>query len=309
MLGKLYPRTTGRVGFTLIELLVVISIIAILVAALLAATSGTTESARAVKCLSNLRALAQARNSISKFYAGSYQDQDLSSRQLKYTEFPGWISWLSNRGDPFGKHSGNAAKSPVSVKPSTFDMTNEDDRRYALTNGTMWIATARNPSLYTCPTHVKFWQDQRSVTPVWSYVASCSFGYDPSCGKRASCAMAQTTGRNERTVIFAELPLDLNGDEWQKDCVLQYKAYSANSSERKQFTTSWEGTAESIGFVHKTNRGRKCAHVVFVDGHVEKILEPQGAGGISVEDLTALLCEGKDIAFDGNAYSEIQEED
>ena len=49
----------SRGGFTIIELLVVIGIIGVLAGVLLASFSGGTESARAAKCLSNMRNLAQ----------------------------------------------------------------------------------------------------------------------------------------------------------------------------------------------------------------------------------------------------------
>ena len=47
-------------GFTLVELLVVIGILGILSAVLIGSFAGGTESARAVKCLTNMRNLATA---------------------------------------------------------------------------------------------------------------------------------------------------------------------------------------------------------------------------------------------------------
>ena len=48
-----------RKAFTLIELLVVIGIIAVLVVVLTGLFAGSTEQARAAKCLANMRNLAQ----------------------------------------------------------------------------------------------------------------------------------------------------------------------------------------------------------------------------------------------------------
>ena len=49
-------------AFSLIELLVVIGILAILMGVLVVTTSGGTESARAARCLTNMRSLATACN-------------------------------------------------------------------------------------------------------------------------------------------------------------------------------------------------------------------------------------------------------
>jgi len=71
------PRTLEAVadrGFTLIELLVVIAIIALLIGILLPALGAAVGSARALKCQTNLRTMAQAIHSHAHDFDGFHQD-------------------------------------------------------------------------------------------------------------------------------------------------------------------------------------------------------------------------------------------
>ena len=112
----------ARRAFTIIELLVVVGIIGILAGVLLASFSGGTEAARAAKCLSNMRNLAQAAISCAasnKYgyypYAGSHAALGVDGEGKTYfRENVGWISWLSKndeyythgtRGGPAGSRS------------------------------------------------------------------------------------------------------------------------------------------------------------------------------------------------------------
>jgi len=308
-------------GFTLVELLVVIGIIGILSGILLAVTGRGTESARAAKCLSNLRSLAQGANSAameSGWYplAGSIQEVGVGGRKLVYNEKVGWISWLSNHGDPFGNVSGNKPTSPASVDVCKFNETNEEDVRYAMTNGTIWKAVGKVKDVYTCPTHLLHCQRKKVGTPNWSYVMNAKFGHDYSQGAKGVKGGIEygKLARADRILLFAELPtidpktgdsIAGQGDDWQKDCTLQYKASVCG----KTYGKNWSGKAESVGFVHKTNKGRYCGHVAFADGHVEKLLSPLDGKGLTGEQLTTILCEGKDYSFDGSQYTEVKETD
>jgi len=65
-------RRRPILGFTLVELLVMIGIISVLIAILLPALSAARESAKTIKCLSNLRQLATAAQIYCNTFNGSY---------------------------------------------------------------------------------------------------------------------------------------------------------------------------------------------------------------------------------------------
>src|SRR5690606_13591035 len=72
-LGELHMKrnTTARKGFTLVELLVVIGIIALLISILLPTLSRARDSARAIKCGSNVRSIAQGLIGYSTDFEGN----------------------------------------------------------------------------------------------------------------------------------------------------------------------------------------------------------------------------------------------
>lgn len=301
-----------RRGFTLVELLVVMGIIGVLSAVLLMSIGKTSDSARAAKCLFNMRTLALGANSIamsSRWYpfGGSFQHITTYRNQISHYECVGWVSWLS-MSHPFGGHPRN----PVAVQIPTFDLDfANDDGAFALTNGTMWRAVNKNRSVYLCPEHALAYQRANSGrSPLWSYVMNSYFAYDYSQGKRAvGYGMRREYGKlknAERILMFAELPINdpesgqpmTYANDAMKDPTLQYNA----SVQGKKLGASWNGTPEFMGFNHTTGRKEHCGHVAFADGHVETLMQPKGTGGLTVQELTAVLCEGLDYSFDGNTY-------
>ena len=314
-------RRRSCAAFTLIELLVVIGIIAVLAGVMAVAFGGATETARAAQCLSNMKSLAQAANATAMrggWYpaGGTFERVDLSGTKTIYVENRGWINWLSNRGDPYRKQTGeNYATSHQSVDVCPFYGTgDEDDATYAITNGAIWTATGKNRSIYTCPTHVRYRQDQKMTAPNWSYVMNAKFGYDYSQGSRAvgGGIVYGSLSRADRTLMFAELPMwtiegqtttpvsDENGAA--ADCTLQYRATVDSGT----YGTSWGGTPESIGFNHRVGKRSFVGHIAYADGHAAKITWVE-SGGLSADQLTTLLCEGKDVAFDGQTYKELKD--
>ena len=324
-------------AFSLVELLVVIGIIGVLAGVLLVSFSGGVEAARAAKCLTNMRNLAQitiatAARTSSQYYplAGS-RAIVAAEEDTVYLEQVGWISWLS-KNDEYGMH-GHGAQHPknfVSLDNASAYSTVGDngDAVFAITNGTVWQCANGNREVYTCPEHVLAAQ-KAGVEVNWSYVMNAYFGYDWSDGQKAVVArnvnesdgrVGLNTSRLDRTLLFAELPFNdhevgggrietdfSTSPDTANDCVLQYKT---GGMDGMTFGKDWSGRGETIAFNHKSGK-RWCAHVAFADGHTEKLLLPKEGGGLSKEQLTALLCGdddrngGQDVSFNGKSYQKM----
>ena len=317
-----------RKGFTLIELMVVIGILAVLIGILVKALGGTTDSARAAKCLSNMRSLAaavQSRGMETSYYpfAGSieYIDIDTSrgkgNSQLFYNERRGWISWASE-----GQYPSQSKKGAPSIA-----MCTDDDRLglFAVTNGALWRYVNGSKSVYVCPLHAK-----KNPHVRWSYLMNACFGWNAAENYAYSSRHVgwrygedlqfKELGKREyykpgldRVLLFSEVPFqgagewfpDGNTSSTESDGILQYKGCD------EALTVSGEncrGGDEHVGANHKSGRNW-YAHVVFADGHVEKIKATADNGtplqSDNLRDLTTWLCMGKSVTFDGNRYEKI----
>ena len=303
-------------AFTLVELLVVIGILAILMGVLVATIGNGTESARAARCLTNMRSLATACNTVAAAHdhyplAGSLEVKKINlsggsgDSKRFYEEAKGWISWNSR-----GSYTGGRSTSHVSSLSWFTSAYCEDleTREYALTNGTIWSAISGNTDLYVCPSHRKA---LRHKNPLWSYVMNERFGYDDTLGSNGKMNWPGVwygkLGRADRTLMFAELQfaandkLEVNTDPSagiKYDCTLQYKH------------------KEMLGCNHASGKRGLCAHVAFADGHVEKLAIPARRDGDGwallvsrgdIEDLTEWLCQGKDVSYNGSKYEKLQD--
>ena len=314
-------------GFTLVELLVVIGIIGILAGVMMANFSGGTETARAAKCLSNMRNLAQGAISYAAQrghypYAGSHAAIGVTSAgKTKYTEHVGWISWLS-MNDEYNTHNmrkGGYSESFRDLPNISACCADEKKALFALTNGTLWKCVGQNRETYVCPQHV-IRAGRKNVKVRFSYAMSAYFGYDWSQGSKAATSergsdISLNAVKLDRKLLFAEIPFAIPGaddgaspvdestaystadNNVRTDCVLQYKA----SKNGKDYHANWVGTGEPIAFNHRSGK-KYCAHVVFADGHAEKLTMPKG-GELNSVVLTALLCSGVDVSYDGSGYS------
>lgn len=328
-------------AFTLIELLVVIGIIGILVGIMLTSFGGGTESARAAKCLSNMRNLAQgaityAVRKEGEFpSAGSYASskmEDPSTFKLGtvYVQVKGWISWLSMN------EYKEKCREVIECANINACNANETESMFAITNGAIWKFVGQNLGSYVCPEHERLARKHKAKAR-FSYVMSAAFGYDQNPGEVGHSGekfgLSGSRLRADRRLMFAEVPfgeekkgVDNKSASWDTantampgdkayetgkgnillDCVLQYKTTGLGWAENHYNyndlnVPNWGGTAESIAFNHKSGK-KWCAHVVFADGHTEKLVLSDGSG-ISANALTAYLCEGVAVNFDGKGYS------
>ncbi|MBR1921057.1 MAG: DUF1559 domain-containing protein [Kiritimatiellae bacterium] len=298
-------------AFSLVELLIVIGILAILMGVLVAALNGGTESARAARCLTNMKNLATACNTYGMAahhypLAGSIESREIDTEEsadgikFNYYEIPGWISWNSRGSYPSTSHVSSG-----SWFTSAYEK-DEEVRDYALTNGALWKYLSGNTDVFVCPAHRK---TLNRLKPLWSYVMNQYFGYDYTLGAKAIGGWIEYghLSRADRILMFAELQFlgtdDLTVDDdtspgIKNDCTLQY---SHN---------------EIIGCNHPAGKRGLCAHVVFADGHVEKLTIPASHHGDSwalnvsrsdLENLTEWLCKGKDVSFNGQHYEKLQD--
>ena len=308
-------------AFTMVELIVVIGIIGVLSGVLLMTFSGGSESARAATCMANMRNLAAA----CQTYAGETgryplagsieymtidESDGIARAKAVYQEVPGWISWAS-RGAYRNKPTSHQASS--SWMTSLYS-TDDEESLYCLTNGALCKYLGQNLQAYVCPSHARKKKQERVR---WSYLMNAYFGWDSSEG---STAQGQNFNhkrfghveRADRILLFGEVPFTGEVGSWQpkgtdpgteNDCVLQYDTGTTSKLGSKGQNAGGKNGQENIGFNHKSGKNT-FANVVFADGHAEKLRLPKGGLSDSqLRELTAWLCMGEDISFNGKDYT------
>ena len=301
-------------AFSLVELIVVIAIIGILAGVMLGFLSGSGESAKAARCLSNMKNLAAACQTYAmeqhhyplagnRIYLSVDESRGIRNVQKRYSEIPGWVSTNTE-----GKYPGTSYSKAT---PISMYCEDQDQANYALTNGALWKYVSGNKSTYVCPQHALKRGKQARVN--WSYLMNAKFGWDhlgrASTGSYGRIEYGQLA-RADRILLFSEVPF-MNYNSWQPDgtggttdtdAILNYSSAG----------TSGGGNGngnEEIGINHVRKR-EAHAHVAFADGHVEKLRVPMNGGkpdASQMRQLTGWLCTGADVSFDGKRYTEVKQ--
>lgn len=320
----LTSETKAKRAFTLLELLIVIAGIGALMAVVLVINSGATEGARAAKCKSHMRNLAQAVQSYAISHnhypnAGSYVYLDTHATQGKlgvYKVAKGWIG-LNRRVE------NSPQKFTLSKGWNESCMNNEHSTLrgayYAITNGTLW-STVHDLESYICPEHRRICR-KNGVDPLWTYVMNSYFGYDNTQGNGVAnlwdgkVEYGKMGQAADLTLLFAEIPfVNIGAGEifvtqqgpghQQTDCTLQFRtSKTAKDSGGTKIcnTWYWDGSSEMIGFNHKVGKNR-VAHVVFADSHVEELIMPVNPNENSLKEITACLCNGRQLTYVNGHY-------
>ena len=299
-------------AFTLIELLVVIGIIGILAGILIATSSSGLDSARAAKCLSNLKSLATVWGGER---AGSQEHIKMKHKlnggvQASYSEARGWIS-----SDTQGLYPDEGqSKSHQTFSSIGFMETGFDKGQYAITNGWMYGAIGHDTSVYVCPMHRKKMAGKGQ--PLWSYFMNAAFGWDAAQGNytytdsSSGRLLKEFLTNADRLLIFAEIPFTGPGDWFpdggsgntDSDAILQYDGCNKAST---ACTTAAMNGKENIGGNHRNGK-YLYAHVAFADGHTER-LRVDGLSAADLKELTTWLCEAKSVSRIGNKYEKLDD--
>ena len=302
-------------GFTLVELLVVISILGILAAALTTQVTSTREAARAVKCKTNLKNLAQAAlayatedhpDTDSTMYGDRCMPRaksievfhfDRGWMKIKYRHYPGWVSWTwSSGGNPWPSDDSQAG----SMKAASFH-GDSSVTYHSLSNGVLWKYVGADLDTYVCEAHRKACRSKRvgsQRAPVSrSYVMNKYFDADRYVGDLS------TRGNAGALLLFAELPAyTVQGGGFVESVATDKDASDGVLDAQINGWAKLSSNEEIIGFNHRVAK-RRVAHVAFADGHVEAVVAPDKDLTLpKLKDLTCLLCNGVDLPADSKEW-------
>jgi len=259
-------------AFTLVELLIVVGILGILIGVLLGTFGGVSDSARATKCMANLRNLGMAVQSYA-MESGAYPS-----------------TWISPTDGKDGAY--------ISPYEGTLE-----DREYALTNGPLWKAVNRSRDCYVCPTHQRYVREHNlGQDPLWSYAKNpgASGAYGSFERAEVTLLFAELPFAEVKNGEFTQTG-QLSGEAL--DPVLDAPNPNGEDGEK--------GGNEAIGFNHKSGKNY-FAHICYADGHVAKLIAPKAGSAADLTSWLCYTTVGGesgradvDITFDGTQYKKV----
>lgn len=302
-------KTTGKSAFTLLEMLVVIGIIGILMGVALTQFGGSTESAKAAKCESNMRNLVNAAHTCALQQedgwfppAGSYSYQYVNHKKAEVEYHNYRVGWISG-----SEYRPGISQNPIGWQPIPFN-ADELILRHALTNGNrgaMWTAMSGSRTAYQCPVHAEAARKLLGHMPGWSYVMNRDFGcaLDSDASNYKWRGYTKDKSNASKLLMFAELQgADITAQGYEP-----IKAASYLKAGVPLADAILDYKNETIGFNHKIGTRGFTGHVAFTDGHVEKLFYPRSGSGLSLLKLTEALCKGHEISYDGKGYKDLQQ--
>ncbi len=296
----------------MLEMLVVIGIIGILMGVVLTQFGGSTESAKAAKCATNMHNLVMAAHACAleqqdgyfpAASAFSYSYADHKTVSLKYNHRIGWIAGSETRR--------NGCDSPVGFQAIPFN-ADKDSILKALQNGALWKSMGSNRTAYQCPIHAEAARKANGAPPGWSYAMNREFGYDKPGSddkkwwgqSKNSISIGGKTRSPDKVLMFAELQganINMRGYD-----PIQASSYLKGGAPLADGRLDYD--SENIGFNHQASTKGYSGNVAFADGHVDRLLYPRSGSGISVRKLTEALCRGHEVSFSKGGYTDQQPE-
>jgi prepilin-type N-terminal cleavage/methylation domain-containing protein/prepilin-type processing-associated H-X9-DG protein len=227
-------------GFTLVEVLVVIAVIAMLAALLLPVLGRARESAKQVKCLSNVRQLAAALISYTNDNRGWFPGAAMGSQRLAHD----WIHWQT---------SGNPPRDPQESAIARH------------------LSKPLSDGVFTCPSdqpeqRTKNWYFPNDGPYRYSYTVNSFLVGNPFIA-RPGIKVGGVRHSSEIIMVVEESEKTINDGLWVPE--RHDPDFDFIAIRHDRFTKQRNPTAQTLGNDQSLENPRRRGNVAFVDGHAD----------------------------------------